>query len=104
MTADFALRPDQRSLVETILRGHAPRPCAILAFGSRARAEAKPHSDLDLAIDAGRPLTLGERASLSDAFEESTLPWRVDVVDLAACSPEFRRIVEAEGVRLLDLN
>jgi hypothetical protein len=33
-------------------------------------------SDLDLAIDAGRRLTLDEVASLAEAFSESDLPYK----------------------------
>lgn len=104
MTADLALRLDQRALVEAILRERAPRPCRVLAFGSRVASTNRAYSDLDLAIDAGRPLTLAETATLSDAFEESTLPWRVDVVDLVACTPEFREVVEASAVAFLNLS
>ena len=72
-----------------------------MAFGSRVTGRARRFSDLDVALDAGRCLTLREEAALADAFDESDLPWRVDVVDLAACSPTFRSIVEAQAVPLL---
>jgi uncharacterized protein len=35
----------------------------------------------DLTVDAGRPLTLDELARLAEAFRESDLPYRVDLVD-----------------------
>ena len=98
MTTALMLRPDQRATVEAILRTHAPRPCRVWAFGSRARDSAKPYSDLDLAIDAGRPLTLAETGDLAWAFEDSDLPWRVDLLDLATCSDAFRREVEDHAV------
>ena len=99
MTLDVA--PRWTVIVETILRRHAPRPCRIWAFGSRVRGKARRFSDLDLAFDAGRALTLGEQTALADAFDESDLPWRVDVVDLATCSPAFRREVEGHAVPIL---
>ena len=37
---------------------------------------------------------------LETAFEESDLPYTVDVVDLNAVSPELRRIVEGQRVPL----
>ena len=85
------------------MRTHAPRPCRVWAFGSRVRDAAKPFSDLDLAIDVGRALTLAETGDLAWAFEESDLPWRVDVLDLAACSEPFRREVESHALPLLEL-
>ena len=93
---DFS--PKHRTIVEEILRLHAPRPCRIWAFGSRVRGTARRFSDLDLAFDASRPLSFGDTALLADAFDESDLPWRVDVVDLVTCSPTFRREVESHAV------
>ena len=103
MTAALDVEPRWLSLVRDIIRDHAPCPCRVHVFGSRVQGRARRFSDLDLAFDAGRPLTLHEQVVLFDAFDESDLPWRVDVVDLATCSPEFRSVVEAQAVPLLDL-
>lgn len=104
MTAEIDLQPKHSAIVTGILRLHAPRPCRVWAFGSRVRGRARRFSDLDLAIDAGRPLTFADTAPLADAFDESDLPWRVDVVDLVTCSEAFREVeshavlvFEAEG-------
>ena len=102
MTTTLTLRPDQRATVEEILQNHAPRPCRVWAFGSRARDSAKPYSDLDLAIDAGRALTLAEAGDLAWAFEDSDLPWRVDLLDLAACSDAFRREIESHALPVFE--
>ena len=67
------------------------------------RGRARRFSDLDLAFDAGRPLTLRDAAILDEAFDESDLPWRVDLVDLVTCSDGFRREVESHAVPLLTL-
>lgn len=39
-------------------------------------------------------------ARLADAFEDSSLPWRVDLVDYHVLSPAFREAVEADFVQL----
>ena len=63
-------------------------PCwQVLAFGSRARFQAKPHSDLDLAIVAPEALTLAQMADLQDLFGASDLTFKVDVLDMAAATP-----------------
>ena len=64
----------------------------VFAFGSRVKGLAKKHSDLDLALWPERPLHWLALALLREAFEESDLPIRVDVVDWSACSPEFKRL------------
>ncbi len=89
-------------LVEDILRRHAPRPCRVWAFGSRVKGKARRFSDLDLAFDAGRPLTFADTAPLEEAFDESDLPWRVDLVDLVTCSETFRREVERHAVPVFE--
>ena len=68
-------------LVLEILRANLPQSSEVWVFGSRATGRARRHSDLDLAIDAGRPLTLDEYAGLSEAFSDSDLPYHVDFVD-----------------------
>ncbi|HEY8874859.1 MAG TPA: hypothetical protein VIM52_17655 [Stellaceae bacterium] len=55
-----------------------------------------------LAIDAGRPLTLDEAASLADEFSESDLSYRVDVVDWRAIDDRFRQIIARERVPLAE--
>jgi hypothetical protein len=37
-------------------------------------------------------------ATLRDALEESTIPYRVDVVDLAETDADFRERIRREGV------
>ena len=96
------VEPRWRALVDDILCRHAPRPCRVWAFGSRVRGRARRFSDLDLAFDAGRPLTFRDTAPLADAFDESDLPWRVDIVDLVTCSETFRREIESHAVPVFD--
>lgn len=102
MTEILDVDPRWKALVDDILRLHAPRPCRVWAFGSRVRGRARRFSDLDLAFDAGRPLTFGDTAPLADAFDDSDLPWRVDIVDLVTCSPTFRREVESHALLVFE--
>ena len=104
MTDGLDVEPRWRSLVEQILLRHAPRPCRVFAFGSRVGGRARRFSDLDLALDAGCPLALSETASLAEAFDESALPWRVDLVDLTTCSDRFRREIDGHAVPVLALD
>ena len=85
--------------VKAILHAHVPGR-AVWAFGSRARRSAKPYSDLDLVIMGDAPLSLDALAALNEAFAESDLPWKVDVVDWARLGDAFRRIVERDRVLL----
>ena len=92
------LAPQHLATVRSILQTALPTVPAF-AFGSRvkntglargARA-AKKHSDLDIALKPTHPLGWRALADLREAFEESDLPIRVDVVDWSACSDEFKQ-------------
>lgn len=91
------IRPDHWAIVRDILQRHVPQ-YAVWAFGSRAKWTAKEFSDLDLAIITDKPLPLSISAALADDFSESDLPWKVDIVDWAATSEAFRKIIERDKV------
>ena len=85
----------------SLLDAHLPSGGKVWVFGSRATGRARRYSDLDLAIDAGRPLSLDEAALLREAFDESDLPYRVDIVDWHTIDDRFRRLIAAERVPLV---
>src|SRR5271157_2595364 len=60
-----------RHIVVDILNAHLPHGSTAWVFGSRVTGRARRYSDLDLAIDAARPLTLDEIAVLGEAFSDS---------------------------------
>ena len=93
--------PAQWEIVRTILQQHVPQ-YAVWAFGSRARWTAKSFSDLDLAIITDQSLDWSVSAALADDFSESDLPFKVDLVDWAATSAAFRKIIERDKVVLQD--
>jgi predicted nucleotidyltransferase len=86
------VRAHHLEIIKAILGRHVP-DAEVRAFGSRVSGTAKGHSDLDLAIVGDEPLDFRTKTLLEEAFEESDLPFRVDVVDWAAVSEEFRRII-----------
>jgi predicted nucleotidyltransferase len=70
--------------------------CEVRAFGSRVIGPAKDHSDLDVAVVARNKIKRRAKMLLREAFEESDLPFRVDVIDYNAVSDEFRAIIDAK--------
>lgn len=97
----LALRADHLDIVRAILRRHVPER-EVWAFGSRARGDAKPTSDLDLAVLGNTALDLSVAAGLNESFCESDLPWKVDVVEWANTSDAFRRIIERDKIVVQD--
>ncbi len=99
-----ALDAGQSAMIRGILAMHLPQGAKVSVFGSRATGHARPYSDLDLAVDAGRPLTLDEHAALAEAFSESDLPFKVDLVDLALASDAFRVAIRSRSIPLTRLD
>lgn len=86
------MKPEQLLEVKAILAQHVPG-WEVRAFGSRVTGRTKPWSDLDLAILGPEPMGLSRRGRLIEAFQESTLPFRVDVLDWHEASPAFQAII-----------
>ncbi len=79
--------------IKSILEAQVP-DCEVRAFGSRVSWTAKDHSDLDLVIVGSGKLENGKLDHLKYAFEESSLPFRVDVLDWHRISREFQHNIE----------
>jgi predicted nucleotidyltransferase len=95
------LSPKYRAILLGILREHLrTMSVSVFVFGSRVRSSHRADSDLDLLIEAREAIPLAVLGRLKEAFEESDLPFRVDVVDRAAISPAFYQRIRDE-LRLL---
>ena len=92
------------AIVKAALKEHLPG-VEVRAFGSRVLGTPKSWSDLDLAVVGKTRIDPKILTSLQEAFEESDLPYRVDVLDWNAISPEFRRLIESryEALQSADL-
>jgi predicted nucleotidyltransferase len=83
---------------DIVLDALAGYSVTVYLFGSRARGTARRASDVDIAVEAHRPLPPGVLARLRDTLEESTVPYRVEILDLASAGDALRRRVKQEGV------
>ena len=89
------MAPHDLATVQAILRQHVSEH-EVRAFGSRVRWTARETSDLDLAIMTDTPLAPERMADLREAFSESDLPFKVDLMDWAVTGEAFRRVVEQD--------
>ncbi len=72
---------------------------AVWLFGSCARGEARQHSDIDIAILPRDDLPSGFFAELAADFEESPIPYDVDLVNLRWADAALIDEVRREGVK-----
>ena len=100
LTSPVDIRPDQLEIVQDILLKHLPAGVKVWVFGSRAAWNTKDSSDLDLALEGESKLSHKVLGALKNAFEDSALPYTVDVVDLNRIGDSFRQIVESQRAPL----
>ena len=93
------ISPENWQIVRSILERYIPDR-EVWAFGSRAKWAAKEFSDLDIAVIGNEPMDIGLMADLSEAFQESALPFKVDIVDWATITTSFRKVIETAKVQL----
>lgn len=86
------ISPQQLDIIRKIFSSIS-EDCKVLAFGSRVSGNAAKFSDLDLAIVGNKEIPLSVISELKDAFSESDLPFRVDLIDWSRTSEKFRTIV-----------
>ena len=90
----------QRKIVTDLLERHLPDTAAWI-YGSRVKWTARPQSDLDMVVFA-TPEQNGRVSDLREAFEESNLPFRVDLFVWAAVPEQFRKQIKSEHVVLVE--
>jgi predicted nucleotidyltransferase len=87
------LAAEELEIVTRLLSEYAP-DCEVRVFGSRINGSTKPYSDLDLVIISEDKIDNQQLSDLREAFVESDLPFRVDLLNWARISPEFRAVIE----------
>ena len=71
----------------------------VYLFGSRARGDNTPFSDVDIGLLASKDIS-DKMTILREILEESNFPYKVDLVDLSS-NKELLEIVLKEGKRWL---
>lgn len=66
----------------------------IFIFGSRTQGKAQNYSDVDIALKG--KIQFNDLLKLSGIFENSTFPYKVDIVDLYSLKPDFLKIIEKD--------
>ncbi|MEA3507881.1 MAG: nucleotidyltransferase domain-containing protein [Synergistota bacterium] len=75
-------------------------PVKVFLFGSRARGNNRPFSDIDIALEhENGALSPALLALLRERFEESLIPFMVDLVDLGVASEVFNNAVKEEAIQ-----
>lgn len=84
--------------VKTIVLHHfSAQDVRIYLFGSWARGEQKRSSDIDIAVEGKEDISY-EITLLREKLEESTIPRRVDIVDMHHAGKTLCQRIRKEGI------
>ena len=70
----------------------------IYLFGSRSRGDNTERSDVDIAIDAGRPMSLTEKGQIMSMIDALNMPQKTDVVDFNRAPEALKNNILQEGI------
>ena len=107
MEAKLFIEEKHLNIVYKILQKHLTnRDFKVYVFGSRANGiHLKKSSDLDLALEDASGAFIETKLIydlLSFDFEESDLPYVVDIIDLNSISETFREAITKQGLLALE--
>lgn len=91
------LDPRYKNEILRALEYHFPGAKVIL-FGSRAQGTNQPGADIDIAIDAGKKIELGELVRARLTLENTIIPFNMDLVDLNRVPQELRDTILSKGI------
>lgn len=95
----LGLTPGHKAIIDRIFSQY-PHVEEAVVFGSRAKGNYKPGSDIDLAIK-GPNLTIEDLCSLAGAFEESLLPFFVDLISYSSITnPDLKAHIDRVGITI----
>lgn len=93
----YGLSDDTIEKIRVVLSHHPAVEKAVL-YGSRAKGNFKPGSDIDLTL-SGDTLTSGELGSIADELDDLLLPYKIDLSLFARLNhAELTEHIERVGV------
>jgi len=72
----------------------------VFLFGSRAIGNGRKFSDIDIGIKSSRPISSKTMFEIEEAFEESQIPYTVDVVDFSKVAERFKSVTNQKIIYL----
>ncbi len=98
----FGLDKRHLDFILQVLKDNIPQKDAkFYIFGSRAKEKYKEYSDVDIAVKIpDKKLSADILGKILLEFNDSTLPYEVDVIDLNAIDEKFKSLIKNSLVEL----
>lgn len=98
---NFGLSPEHFSLLDSLLITPLKKEnIDVWIFGSRAREDFQKFSDIDILFEAKKPIPSGLLFSITEALEESRLPYKVDLVNIDDLAESYRENILRDRIKL----
>ena len=83
------LDTNSKNIISCILNKNLQPQIKVYVFGSRAKCTSKQYADLDLALESDEIIDSTIIDKLHIEFEDSMLPFKVDIIDLKNIDEDF---------------
>lgn len=91
-----------RELKKLILSELENENMQVFLFGSRARNDNHYTSDVDIAIVPEKNSNTGKISSLKEKIENSNIPYKVEIVNVAEVSDDFKNEIMKDAIEWKD--
>jgi len=98
---NIVIDENSKNLILQILKNNLPPEIKVYAFGSRTKGTTKRFADLDLALRAEKMVNQSVLDKLNIAFENSLIPFKIDLIDLNNIDEEFLNTILPDLVLIL---
>ena len=99
MVNKLYITENEKEIILSILTGNYE----VLFLGSRVSGKHKPMSDLDICLRGKEIIPIEVLADLRAAFEDSNIPFRIDIIDWARTSSDFQNLIEKTCINSKDI-
>lgn len=83
---------------EIIFNDLGDRDIKVIHFGSRAKGKEHRTSDYDIALYGKKPIEGKVLRKIKEDLENSTIPYKIDIVDFSIVSEELRKQIKKDGI------
>jgi len=92
MTKKLTFKKAEKEIKKIIFRFLNLKEYQVFIFGSRVTGKAKKFSDYDVGIFGKKPISFETLGLIDEAFENSDLPYIINVVDFSMVPKNFKKI------------
>ncbi len=91
---------DEMAVIKSIIQPFCSR-YEFFAYGSRVKGNFRKLSDLDILIKSNSEIDFSDIEIIKQNFDESDLPYIVNLSDRKTMSESFYKIIEPDLIKLL---